>query len=74
VTLDNPLSFTECALVAVRGWNKVNMFTSISAEIKDCNAFDPILINPRMVIDAVGTQKIDPGRRITPKHFTISYS
>ncbi|XP_064635756.1 uncharacterized protein LOC135492940 [Lineus longissimus] len=59
VTLNNPLSFTECVLVAVRGWNKVNMFTSISAEVKDCDAFDPILINPKMVIDAVGTQKLD---------------
>ena len=32
----------------------------MSAEVKDCSAFDPVLIKPNIVIDAVG--KADPSR------------
>ena len=32
----------------------------MSAEVKDCSAFDPVLIKPNIVIDAVG--KPDPSR------------
>ena len=30
------------------------LFSMVSTEIKDCNAFNPILIQPNIVIDAVG--------------------
>nr|XP_034301655.1 uncharacterized protein LOC105322112 [Crassostrea gigas] len=54
VELTGEFDFSKCRRFTVRGYNKAKLFSVISTDIKDCTAFDPILIKPNLVIDAVG--------------------
>ncbi|XP_061181031.1 uncharacterized protein LOC133189645 [Saccostrea echinata] len=59
VELEGQFDFSKCRRFAVRGYNKAKLFSSVSADIKDCEAFDPILIKPKHVLDAVGQPEAD---------------
>jgi hypothetical protein len=61
VSLDGKIDFSKCRRFTVRGYNKVGLYSTLSKEIKDCSAFDPLLIKPNIVIDAVGTPDISRG-------------
>lgn len=48
------MDFSRCKRFTIRGYNKAKHYSIVSTEIKDCAAYNPILINPNIVIDAVG--------------------
>ncbi|XP_077866322.1 uncharacterized protein LOC144354078 [Saccoglossus kowalevskii] len=52
--LPQQLNFTECIRLALRGYNKAGLYSTMYADIKDCDAINPKLIVPNIVIDAVG--------------------
>ena len=52
--LNGTMDFSRCKTFSIRGYDQVKLSSIISTEIKDCKAFNPILINPNIVIDAVG--------------------
>ena len=54
MTLAGKLAFTECRRLAIRGFNQVGLSTTISADVKNCSAFDPAQVVPAVVIDALG--------------------
>ena len=54
VILNGTMDFSRCKTFSIRGYDQVKLSSIISTEIKDCKAFNPILINPNIVIDAVG--------------------
>ncbi|XP_071079258.1 uncharacterized protein [Haliotis cracherodii] len=54
ISLSRPLDFSKCRRLAVRGYNKVGHSTVVSADVRNCSAFDPLLVKPSLVIDAVG--------------------
>ncbi|XP_041351012.1 uncharacterized protein LOC121369995 [Gigantopelta aegis] len=54
VTLAGKLDFRECRRLAIRGFNKVGLSTTISADVKNCSAFDPALVVSSVVIDVLG--------------------
>ncbi|XP_041351011.1 uncharacterized protein LOC121369994 [Gigantopelta aegis] len=54
VTLTGKLDFRKCRRLAIRGFNKVGLSTTISADVKNCSAFDPALVVPAVVIDVLG--------------------
>ncbi|XP_061193435.1 uncharacterized protein LOC133201664 [Saccostrea echinata] len=54
IELVGEFDFSKCRRFAVRGYNKAMLYSTVSLDVKDCNAFDPILIRPKTVIDAVG--------------------
>ncbi|XP_078322971.1 uncharacterized protein LOC111122905 [Crassostrea virginica] len=60
ITLNGQFDFSKCRGLAIRGFNKIKMYSTVYSHIKDCNAFDPVFIKPKTVIDAVG--KPDPDR------------
>lgn len=62
ISLDGSFDFSKCRKLTVRGYNKAGLYSTVSSEIKSCSAFDPVLIKPNIVIDAVGTP--DPSRGI----------
>ncbi|XP_071088930.1 uncharacterized protein [Haliotis cracherodii] len=57
ITLPKQLDFTKCRRLAVRGHNVVGIYSTTSADVRDCNAYDPRYIEPAVVVDAVGTAK-----------------
>ncbi|XP_071084119.1 uncharacterized protein [Haliotis cracherodii] len=57
ITLPQHLDFTKCRRVAVRGYNRVGLYATVSADVKDCAAFDPVYIVPSVVLDAIGKAK-----------------
>ncbi|XP_078334035.1 uncharacterized protein LOC111124258 [Crassostrea virginica] len=59
VELDGEFDFSKCRRFAVRGYNKAKLFSSLSVDIKDCQAFDPLLIRPNYVLDSVGKPDAD---------------
>ena len=61
VELNGEFDFSKCRRFAVRGYNKAKLFSSLSVDIKDCQAFNPILIRPKDVLDAVGKSVTDKG-------------
>ncbi|KAK3101031.1 hypothetical protein FSP39_000383, partial [Pinctada imbricata] len=61
IDLTGLFDFSKCRSFAVRGFNKVKLVSQVSAQIKNCAAFDPLLIIPNDVIDAVGTQTSTDG-------------
>ena len=65
VELDGEFDFSKCRRFAVRGYNKAKLFSSLSVDIKDCQAFNPILIRPKDVLDAVGKPVTDKGITVT---------
>ncbi|XP_070572151.1 uncharacterized protein [Ptychodera flava] len=54
VHLPSVLTFTECVRLGLRGYNKVGLSSTIYKNIIDCEAVNPRLILPNIVIDAVG--------------------
>ena len=48
------MDFSRCKRFSVRGYNKAKLYSVISKEIKYCKAFNPSLIKPNIIIDAVG--------------------
>jgi hypothetical protein len=64
VELQGEFDFSKCRRFAVRGYNKAKLFSSVSVDIKDCKAFDPILIKPKHVMDAVGEPETVRGRSL----------
>lgn len=61
VELTGVFDFSKCRRFTVRGYNKAKLFSFVSTDIKDCKAFDPILIKPNLVIDAVGQPEDSKG-------------
>lgn len=54
MVLTGEMDFSRCKRFSIRGYDQVRLTSTVSTEIKDCKAFNPILINPNIVIDAVG--------------------
>jgi hypothetical protein len=48
LTLTGELDFSKCKRFSVRGFNQVKMYSLVSKEIKQCDAFNPKLINPKL--------------------------
>lgn len=42
----------------MRGYDKVKLYAVVSEEIMACQSFNPRLINPNIVIDAVGEPNV----------------
>lgn len=59
--LNGQFDFSKCRGLTIRGFNKMKLYSIVSLQIRDCGAFDPILIKPKTVIDAVGTPYPDKG-------------
>ncbi|KAI8510730.1 hypothetical protein Bbelb_116460, partial [Branchiostoma belcheri] len=57
VSLDDGLDFTHCLRLLVRGSNRVGLYSTVARDVLDCDAYDPILISPPTVIDAVGNSE-----------------
>jgi hypothetical protein len=70
LTLTGELDFSKCKRFSVRGFNQVKMYSLVSKEIKQCDAFNPKLINPNIVIDVKGlpTQKTTNQEIISNKY------
>ena len=56
------MDFSRCKRISIRGYNHARLTSVITKDIKDCNAFDPLLIVPNKVVDAVGKQQYDIGK------------
>ncbi|XP_070573612.1 uncharacterized protein [Ptychodera flava] len=54
VKLPSALTFTKCLQLGLRGYNKAGLSSTIYRNIIDCEAVNPRLILPNIVIDAVG--------------------
>lgn len=61
INLNGTLDFSRCRKFSVRGYNRAKISSVISREIKDCDAFDPLIIIPNLVIDAVGLPDFNAG-------------
>lgn len=59
--LNGQFDFSKCRGLTIRGYNKMKLYSTVYSQIRDCGAFDPILIKPKTVIDAVGTPYPDRG-------------
>lgn len=59
--LNGQFDFSKCRGLAIRGFNKMKLYSTVYSHIRDCEAFDPVLIIPKTVIDAVGTPDPDRG-------------
>ncbi|XP_055997828.1 uncharacterized protein LOC125647098 [Ostrea edulis] len=59
VELMGEFDFSKCRRFAVRGYNKAKLMSAVSVDVKNCEAFDPILIKPKHVLDAVGKRETD---------------
>jgi hypothetical protein len=70
LTLNGTMDFSKCKTFSIRGYNKVKLTSVVSTEIKDCKAFNPILINPNVVIDAVGLGVIR-SRKSKDRHYNV---
>ncbi|XP_046571088.1 LOW QUALITY PROTEIN: uncharacterized protein LOC124279320 [Haliotis rubra] len=56
ISFSRPLDFSKCRRLAIRGYNKVGLTTAVSADVRNCSAFDPPLVKPSLVIDATGSK------------------
>lgn len=54
MTLTGTMDFSKCRNIVIRGYNKAGLHSTVSAGIKDCAQFNPILIVPNVIVDAVG--------------------
>ncbi|XP_067684738.1 uncharacterized protein [Haliotis asinina] len=59
VYLPKHLDFSKCRRLVVRGYNKVGLSTTVSADVRDCAAYDPAVVVPAIVIDVVGARQVD---------------
>ncbi|CAC5386466.1 unnamed protein product [Mytilus coruscus] len=59
--MNGTMDFSRCKRFSIRGYNKAKQYSTLSTEIKDCQAFNPILIHPNIVIDAVGAPDSNDG-------------
>ncbi|XP_048243311.1 uncharacterized protein LOC124141844 isoform X1 [Haliotis rufescens] len=65
ITLPQHLDFTKCRRVSVRGYNQAGLYTIVSADVKDCTAYDPPNIVSAIVLDVIGELKEDVGHGIS---------
>lgn len=59
--LNGQFDFSKCRGLSIRGFNKMKLYSTVYSHIRDCEAFNPVLIIPKTVIDAVGTPDPDRG-------------
>ncbi|KAK3801475.1 hypothetical protein RRG08_010055 [Elysia crispata] len=59
LTFNPATDFSVCRRIAIKGYNYVGMSATISREIQNCTAYNPLLIVPNKVVDAVGPQAGD---------------
>lgn len=59
--MNGQFDFSKCRGLAIRGFNKMKLYSTVYSHVRDCEAFDPVLIIPKTVIDAVGTPDPDRG-------------
>lgn len=64
------MDFSRCKRFSIRGYNKAKQYSTVSTEIKDCQAFNPIQIHPNIVIDAVGASDAN-GNKIFQAFYPI---
>lgn len=55
-TLPAEVEFSKCWRVAVRGYTKAGVTSTVAGDLQDCKDYD--LVRPSLVIDALG----DPGK------------
>ncbi|CAC5414424.1 unnamed protein product [Mytilus coruscus] len=55
------MDFSKCKRFSIRGFNRVKMYSLVSTEIKQCDAFNPKLIVPNIVIDVKGAPDSEDG-------------
>ncbi|XP_071123054.1 uncharacterized protein [Mytilus edulis] len=61
MVLTGEMDFSRCKRFSIRGYDQVRLHSIVSTEIKDCKAFNPVLINPNIVLDAVGAASATEG-------------
>ncbi|XP_052067298.1 uncharacterized protein LOC127706680 [Mytilus californianus] len=61
MVLTGEMDFSRCKRFSIRGYDQVRLNSIVSTDIKNCQAFNPILINPNIVIDAVGAPSANDG-------------
>ncbi|XP_046562881.1 uncharacterized protein LOC124271764 [Haliotis rubra] len=66
-TLNLPklIRFTKCRRESVRGYNHVGLHTTVSADVKECAAYNPPNIVPAVVLDVIGANNENVGQGIT---------
>ncbi|XP_046562884.1 uncharacterized protein LOC124271767 [Haliotis rubra] len=66
-TLNLPklIRFTKCRRVSVRGYNHVGLHTTVSADVKECAAYNPPNIVPAVVLDVIGANNENVAQGIT---------
>ncbi|XP_067663316.1 uncharacterized protein [Haliotis asinina] len=65
VNLPKRLHFTKCRRLSVRGYNHAGLHTTVSADVKECAAYDPPNIVPAVVLDVIGENKENVDQGIT---------
>lgn len=64
VFLSGQMDFSKCRIFALRGYNKAGVWQTQFADIKQCNIYgDNQIIIPNIVVDAVGEQQINGGKK-----------
>ncbi|XP_078696223.1 uncharacterized protein LOC144924666 [Branchiostoma floridae x Branchiostoma belcheri] len=54
VAFDNPLDFSHCLRLLVRGYNQAGLYSSSTRDVINCDTDNPADFNTPVVIDAVG--------------------
>ncbi|XP_078696304.1 uncharacterized protein LOC144924691 isoform X1 [Branchiostoma floridae x Branchiostoma belcheri] len=54
VTFNNPLDFSHCLRLLVRGYNQAGLYSSSTRDVINCDTDNPADFNTPVVIDAVG--------------------
>ncbi|XP_067663255.1 uncharacterized protein [Haliotis asinina] len=65
VNLPKRLHFTKCRRLSVRGYNHVGLHTTVSADVRECAAYNPLNIVPAVVLDVIGENKENVDQGIT---------
>ena len=62
------MDFSKCRNLVIRGYNKAGLYNTVSAGIKDCAQFNPILIVPNIIVDTVGPADPADGNAFLQTH------
>lgn len=62
------MDFSKCRNLVIRGYNKAGLYNTVSVGIKDCAQFNPILIVPNIIVDAVGPADPADGNAFLQTH------
>lgn len=68
VPFENKITSTKCWKIAVKGYNKVGLSTTVSTELKNCSNLKEV--QPSVVIDAVGEIVAEKGK---PVNFVLHF-